>query len=129
MSKESMKKLTLADIISKKEQILDSKKKIGKIFIKSLDGYIVVEKPDKALMADSQEFDNPVDSNIHVVSHCIIEPNLKDKETQKKFGVYTPKELLETIMEDGEIGTIAEKLLDMAGYGNNGVKLVKDLKN
>ena len=129
MNKDKMKKLTLADIISKREQIFDSKKKVGKIFVPSLGGYIVVEKPDRALVADAQNYDNGMESNVHLVTQCVVEPNLKDKQAMAEFGVHTPKEFLQAILEDGEIGTIAEKLLDMAGYGDNGVKLVKDLKN
>ena len=129
MSKDKMKKLTLADIIAKKEQILDSKKKVGNIFIKSLDGYIVAEKPDRALIADAQEMENGMESNVHIVYNCIVEPNLKDKDIQKEFGVHTPKELLQVIMNDGEIGDVAAELMKLAGYGNTGVELVKDLKN
>lgn len=129
MNKEKIKKLTLADIISKKEQIQDSKKKLGEIYVPSLEGYIVVEKPDRELMADAHEYENGMDSNVHLVSNCIVEPNIKDKETMSELGVHTPKELLQTILSDGEIGTIAEKLMDLAGYTNNGIEMVKDLKN
>lgn len=123
------KKLTLADIIAKKEQILDSRKSIGKIFIPSLDGYIVVQKPDRALLADAQEIKNGMDSNVHIVYNCVVEPDLKDKDTQKEFGVHTPKELLQVIMNDGEIGDVAASLMTLAGYGDTGVELIKDIKN
>lgn len=129
MSKDNMVKLTLADIVKKKEQILDSKKKIGNIYVPSLGGYIVVEKPDRELLADAQDFDNGMESNVHLVYNCIVEPDLKDKKTQEEFGTHTPKELVQVLMNDGEIGEIAKQLMTLAGYGETGVKLVEDIKN
>lgn len=129
MSKESIKKLTLADIISKKDQIMDGKKKIGNVLIPSLGGYIVVEKPDRELIADANEITGGMESNVHLVYNCIVDPNLKDKETIDAFGVHTPKELVQVLLNDGEISDVADALMKLAGYGDTGIKLVTDLKN
>lgn len=129
LSTAEVKKITLADIIARKEQIKEGRNKTAKIFVKSLDGYIVAEKPDRTLIADSLDFENGVESNIHLAYNCIIEPNLKDKEAQEAFGVHTPKEFLQVILSDGEISFIAEKLIELAGYKKDNIRLIEDIKN
>lgn len=123
------KKVTLEDLIKRKDELQENKKKTVKIYVESLDGYIVANKPDRALIADAQELDNNIESNIHLVTYCVVEPNLKDKEAQETFGVHTPKELLQSIFNDGEISNMADELLRQAGFKEGNVKLVKDLKN
>lgn len=129
MGDKIVKKLTLEDIIAKKDQIRDNRAKNVEIYVKSLDGSIVAQLPDRALVADCMEFDDDMESNVHLVYNCIVEPNLKDKEAQTAFGVHTPKELLQAIISDGEIGYIAEKLMEVAGYDKGNVRLVNEIKN
>lgn len=121
-----MKKLTIEDIIAKKDQIQDDKKKTIKIHVNSLGGYVTLEKPDRKLIADSLQKETGLDSNIHVVYNTMIEPDLKDKEAQKAFGVLTPKELLTAILSDGEVSVIAEKLMEVAGYSQNAIRVITD---
>lgn len=129
MSETITKKVTLEDIIKRKDELQKSKNKTVKIYIESLDGYVVANKPDRALIADAHDMDNAIESNIHLVTNCIVEPNLKDKEAQEVFGAYTPKEFLQAILNDGEISYIAEELIEQAGYKKGNVRLVQDIKN
>lgn len=129
MSELVTKKVTLEDLIARKEEIQANKNKTVKMYIKSLDGYVVMQKPDRKLIADAMEADNGIESNIHLVYNTMVEPNLKDKDTQKAFGVHTPKELLQSILSDGEIGFIAESLMDEAGYKKGSVKVIEEIKN
>lgn len=121
-----MKKLTIEDIIAKKDQIQDDKKKTVKIHVNSLGGYVTLAKPDRKLIADSLQKETGLDSNIHVVYNTMIEPDLKDKEAQKAFGVLTPKELLTAILSDGEVSMIAEKLMEVAGYSQKAIRVITD---
>ena len=74
-------KITLQELIRRKEQMLESKKtpKKAELFIKSLDGTITIESPTAALARDAQEMDN---GDAYVVYSCVTEPCLKSKELQ-----------------------------------------------
>lgn len=129
MSETITKKVTLEDLIKRKEEIQSSRNKSVKVYIKSLDGYVVLATPDRKLVADSLECTTSMESNVHLIYNSMIEPNLKDKDTQKAFNVHTPKELLQAILSDGEIGFMAEELMNVSGYDRKGVKLVQEIKN
>lgn len=119
-------KITIEDIIAKKDEIKKVKNKVIKLYIKSLGGYVELAMPDRKLIADSLNFDNGIESDIHLVSNSMISPDLKDKEAQKAFGVLTPKELLTEIFLDGEVGVMAGEIMKFAGYDNNAVKVLSD---
>lgn len=127
MSKEKTTKLTLKDLISKKEQVLNGKKKTRDLHIKSLDGVITIEKPTIETVIDATKFDDGADSDKYLVYHCIVEPNLKDKELQKAYGCVEPTDILK-IFDDGEISSIAKECMNFAGYSGS-VSVVDDLKN
>lgn len=123
------KKVTLEQLIKQKDKLQGNKKEAINVYVESLEGYVVLNKPDRQLIADAQAMDNAFESNIHLVTYCLVEPDLKDKEAQKAFGVITPKELLQEILNDGEISNLAEELVEQAGFKKGNVRLVKDLKN
>lgn len=127
MSKETMTKLTLKDLIAKKEQVLNSKKKTRNLYIKSLDGIITIEKPSVETIIDASKIDDGVESDKYLVYNCIVEPNLRDKELQKAYGCVEPSDILK-IFEDGEISAIAKECMNLAGYSGS-VSVVDDIKN
>jgi hypothetical protein len=127
MNKTKATKLTLKDLISKKEQVLNGKKKTADLYIKSLDSIITIEKPTIETVIDASKIDTGAESDKYLVYHCIVEPNLKDKELQKAYGCVEPTEILK-IFEDGEISSIAKECMNLAGYGGS-VSVVNDLKN
>ena len=53
-------KITLAELIRRKEQMLESKKKpkTATLYIKSLGGTITIESPTSDLARDAQDMDN-----------------------------------------------------------------------
>ena len=128
MNKTEIKKLTLSEIIAKKEQILEAKTKGKKIsvFVESLGGAIVVEKPDKSLIAESVEMDN---GDEYLLYQCCVEPCLKDTNLHKEFGCVEPMEIVAKLFEPGEVTAIAKKLLGLAGYGENSTKVIEEIKN
>ena len=127
MSKEKMTKLTLKDLIAKKEQVLNGKKKTRDLYIKSLDGVITIEKPSIETIVDATRIDSGVESDKYLVYNCIVEPNLRDKELQKAYGCIEPTDILK-IFEDGEISSIAKECMGFAGYSDS-VSVVDDIKN
>ena len=120
-------KITLEELIRRKEQMLEAKKKpkTASLYIKSLDGTITIESPTAALAREAQEMDN---GDTYMVYSCVTEPCLKSKELQQEFGCVDPMEIVEKIFETGEIPQIALECLKLAGYVD-GVKAVADVKN
>lgn len=120
-------KITLQELIRRKEQMLESKAKpkTGTLYIKSLDGVITIESPTAAMARESQDMEN---GDAYIVYSCVTEPCLKAKELQEAFGCADPIEIVDQVFEPGEIPLIAVECLKLAGY-IDGVKAVDDLKN
>lgn len=78
-------KITLQELISRKEQMLESKNKLKtkELYVSSLDGTITVECPTSAMAKEAQEMDN---GDSYMVYQCVKEPNLKSKELRDAFG-------------------------------------------
>ena len=120
-------KITLQELISRKEQMLESKRKpkTATLYIKSLDGTITIESPTAELARDAQEMDN---GDAYMVYSCVTEPCLKSRELQAVFECVEPMEIVDKVFEVGEIPQIAMECLKLAGYVD-GVKAVEDIKN
>lgn len=56
------------------------------------------------------------DANVLVATEGMVEPNLKNKELQKHFGVATPKDLAEKLFLGGEIVDLADTVRSLSGY-------------
>ena len=119
--------ITLEELIRRKEQMLESKKKpkTETLYIKSLDGTITIESPTAAMAREAQDMDN---GDAYMVYSCVTEPCLKSKELRDAYGCVEPMEIVEKIFQPGEIPQIAVECLKLAGY-IDGVKAVDDIKN
>lgn len=126
-NKRNTTKLTLKDLIAKKEQILEAKKtpQRAELYIESLDGCITVLEPSKALIRDAQEMD---DADEYLLYNSVIEPNLKSGELREAYGAATGVELVDMFFKPGEVTQIARECLRLAGVGDT-VEVVGDLKN
>ena len=111
----------------RKEQMIESKKKKKscELYVKSLDGTIIVEAPSAALARDAQEMEN---GDAYLVFQCVVEPNLKSKEIQEAFGCAEPMEIVDKIFDVGEVPQVSVECLKLTGY-IEGVKAVDELKN
>ena len=114
-------KITLAELIKRKEQVLEAKKNV-----KSLGGEIVIKAPTKSLATESAEMEK--DGDAHLVYECVAEPDLHSKELQDAYGCTYPEEIVEKLFDAGEITPIAMECMKLAGYVNS-VKLVEEVKN
>ena len=124
MSKST--KLTLAELMRRKEQMLASKKnkRTQDLYVKSLDATITIEEPDGALCRDANDMEAG-EGDKYMCYECIVEPNLKDKELQESFGCKEPMDIVEMIFKAGEIPQIAIECMKLAGY-MGGVETVKN---
>jgi len=122
-------KITLAELIARKEQMLEGKKKpkTAQLYVKSLDGNITITCPDKALIDDV--FSGEDDMDAYLLYQCITEPCLKDTNLHKEFGCVEPTEIVEMLFNQGEVKMISKEIIKLAGYYGDSVKVVEDLKN
>lgn len=119
--------LTIKDLITKKDSIKAKKKETMPLYVKSLDGNIIIAKPDRALVLEAQDLPDEK-ADVHLVYNCVVEPNLKDEELRKSFGVVAPDDIVDEIFDPGEVVSIAKELMTFAGYRDS-VKVVEELKN
>ncbi len=133
MSKESIKKITLADFIARKEQSQRDKHtpKTDELYIESLGGTITVEEPNMSLIEDSATFasgegTSESEANAYLVYQSISEPSLKTSELSTNGA---PHEIVFDLFKPGEVQAIAQHLMKMAGYSNGSVRTVDKIKN
>lgn len=133
MSKESIKKITLADFIARKEQSQRDKRtpKTDELYIESLGGTITVEEPNMSLIEDSATFasgegTSESEANAYLVYQSISEPSLKTPELSTNDA---PHKIVFDLFRPGEVQAIAQHLMKMAGYSNESVRTVDKIKN
>ena len=120
-------KITLKDLLQRKEAIRSKRTNETKsLYIRSLDGVITIQKPDRTLCLDAIGMDQEGDA--YMVYNCVTEPNLKDPDLQQEYGCVTPMEIVEKLFEPGEIANIAKESVELAGYGDS-VTAVDEIKN
>ena len=119
-------KLTLTELLRRKEQMLESKKikKTQDLYIKSIDAAITIEEPTGALCRDANDMEAG-EGDKYLCYECIKEPNLKSKEVQDAFGCTVPMDVVDIIFAPGEIPQIAIECMKLAGY-MGGVEAVKN---
>lgn len=84
-------KITLAELIKRKEQVLEAKKNVkrARVYVKSLGGEVVIKAPTKSLATESAEMEK--DGDAHLVYECVAEPDLHSKNFRRHTAVHIPK--------------------------------------
>lgn len=120
--------ISIEDILKRKKFFEEKKKETKKLYVKSLDACIVVEKPDKELLFDVNDMDDEAESDMYLVYECIKEPNLHSPEIQEAFKdkINNPMEIIYEIFEPLEVANISRELVKFSGFG--GVEEVEELK-
>ena len=122
-----MKKLSIGDLIANADVIRAKKKETRELYVKSLNATISIMKPSRSIILDSHDLGNE-EGNAFLVYECVTEPNFKDAALQKAYNA-TGYEVLDQILDPGEVDNIAKELINYAGYGAGHVSIVDDLKN
>ena len=122
-------KLTLEELMRRKVQMLESKKKkrTAELYIESLDAVITIEEPSRELVIDAQAMDD--DADRYVVYESVKEPDLHDETLLKEFGVAEPMEITDIVFLPGEVTRIAMECMALAGFSDGSVKKIGDIKN
>lgn len=128
MGKEQIKKLTLEDLIAKKEQVLAIKKKTQELEIKSLGGSITIKSATTDIISDAISKGGH-EADVYAVYNCVIEPNLKDKKLQDAYECFEPIDIVDKLFSNGDASFIAEQIMKLSGYNTNNITVVDNLKN
>lgn len=137
MSKAQQTKLTLADIVAKKQAREKDAKKTLDLHLDSYDLDITVKKLDdeKFLYIVKKYEDNEMAFTNRIIYECVAEPNLKDEKTQEALGIKcepskiideTVKAVFPSIIERTKI---LEEILNFSDLTKGGVSVVEHLKN
>ncbi|CAM3442190.1 phage tail assembly chaperone [Marinicrinis lubricantis] len=126
------KKLSITDLLAQKEQLRKKRKRTMSLHVDSLDAEIVIEEPSRVFALEALEMaQDPMrrdKADAHVVYHCVVEPNLKDRDLQKQFGCAEPTDIVDMIFRAGEVSSISGYILQLAGF-DSVKKVDADLKN
>ena len=119
-------KLTLDELLRRKEQMLAAKKTktTAEMYIPSLDATITIEEPDGGLARDAVAMEAG-EGDKYLCYNCIKEPNLKASSVQEAYGCAEPTDIVDILFKPGEIPQVAKACMELAGY-DNGVKQVKN---
>ena len=112
----------ISDLIAKAQE--RKQVKIHELQVKSLDGTVKVQAPDRALCLDAMDMGH--DGDLYVIYECMVEPSLKDKALQEACGCTTPVDVVQAVFSPGEIAQLSAKLIELAGYGDGVVTEVKN---
>lgn len=74
------------------------------------------------------ETDSDLYGNRLVIA-CCVEPNFKDAELQKKFGVLGAEALLDKLLNPGQFAELLSKVQEMNGFDSDINELVDEAKN
>ena len=121
-------KLTLDELIRRKEQILANKKRdeTAEVFVKSIDGSVIVKSPDSKLLSDVEEMDDKIAANAYIVYNCVISPRLKDQHLQEVYGCREPIEIVDKLFLPGEVVRLADTIVKLAGFDEERVQTIKN---
>ena len=125
MSKETHKKLALADLMERAEQRRDGAKTYKQVYLPTLDGELVFEKISLTRVlglldgVDSTDMQANLDFHVQLIYDCC--PMLRSQELQEAFGCKVPTDIVCALLEDnfGDISTAADAILAMYGLSDN----------
>lgn len=113
-------RLTLDSLIAKKLQKDATKKQFKNYYVKSLDGELVIERPDRAYaleIMDAMAKDESV-TGIYKICKDVIYNSaklLQDSELQKAYACASPDEIVDHLFEIDEVIELGTAVVDWEG--------------
>lgn len=98
------------------------------VTVKAIEGDRYTELASGTLMDDDGkvDFSRSYKANLMIAIDGIVSPDIKNRELQKHFGCASPKDLMETLFNGGEVTKIADEITELSGYSNDAAKKVKN---
>ncbi|MBM7631099.1 phage tail assembly chaperone [Geomicrobium sediminis] len=123
-------RITIQRLLAKREHIEKGHEKQAEMYIKSLDGTVHVQSPPRDVVLDALDAESSTEGNRMLVYEAVTEPNLKDAELHKEFGVaHSPDLIVDKLFNLGEVAGIATEVMKMNGFDGKSTQLVDELKN
>ncbi|WP_341281619.1 hypothetical protein [Paenibacillus sp. FSL H8-0537] len=119
-----MGKLTVAELLQRKETIKGQGQDAVTLQVESLAGEIVITQFPNEILGEAMSKDSGSDE--YAVLYGVSEPNLRDKELQAAFACTEPTDIVNMLFKLGEIKAIAAELMKLSGYGGRSVKRVDE---
>lgn len=125
MSKETHKKLALADLMARAEQRRDGARTYKSVYLPTLGGELTLEKISLTRVlglldgVDSTDMQANLDFQVELIYQCC--PMLRNRELQEAFGCKEPTDIVCALLEDnfGDISMAADAILEMYGLSDN----------
>ena len=110
--KSELKKLTLSDLIARKEQRESSKADYRDIKVEALGG-MLTDQDENAGMKENLDFEVEL-----IYKSC---PMLQNKELQEAYGCQEPYDIVLRVLDDnvGALAELANAVLDFYGMGDS----------
>ena len=124
---EARKRLSIGELIANADKVKAKRIETRELYVESLDGTVTITKPSRSIILDSHDLGNE-GGNSYLVYECVTEPSFKDTALQDAYGA-TGYEVLDQILDPGEIDNIAKELMKFAGYDAGRVSIVEAVKN
>lgn len=135
------KTVTIQELIAKAKGREEKELKKAEVYIKSIDGTVIIQEPDKhkvdeylTVIAYGNK-NKPEDmkaENEKLVYEFIFEPDLRDEQLRKSLKVSAkhPHQVVSKIFDPFEVALLADELVKLAGVDSSrSVELVDELKN
>ena len=137
MSKESQKRLTLSDIVAKKQAREKEANKTQELHIGSYDMDILVKKLDDELFSYLNEKykDDDIGLINRIIYECVVDPKLKEEKTQEMLGIKCdPSQIVDETVKAifpsmSERGGIATEIINFSDLTKGSVSVVQHIKN
>lgn len=124
--KAELKKLTLSDLIARKEQRESSKADYRDIKVEALGGILTLKKlplSQVLTMLDDQDENAGMKENLDFEVELIYKscPMLQNKELQEAYGCQEPYDIVLRVLDDnvGALAELANAVLDFYGMGDS----------
>lgn len=119
MAKDRNVKLTLADLIAKKEAKEAAKNRTQEVYIESLDGCITIHAPSlstifKAMDMINDSAEASMYSNAYLIYHSVKE--FQNPELLQAYEVKDNIDIVFALLTPLEIGEVATKVMQLAGF-------------
>lgn len=121
-----LKKLTLSDLIARKEQRESSKADYRDIKVEALGGMLTLKKlplSQVLTMLDDQDENAGMKENLDFEVELIYKscPMLQNKELQEAYGCQEPYDIVLRVLDDnvGALAELANAVLDFYGMGDS----------
>lgn len=125
--------ISAKDLIQKKKLIEDKRDKQIEIEVPDT-GTFLFRIPNFIDYEDSEAYgknrkQKGYESNKYLIHACCLEPNLKDPELLEAYEVKNPIDIVDKLFMVGEIQSIANTLVDKAGFDRDAYRVIEKTKN